>query len=190
LLDVPDHALVGLRPLISGEETVRLADRVLRRATRLARVRRRASRSILYVRDRIVLAVHHAASPQGWFSGWSDGAVITGEGGRVTRLGAVLVEPSGRVAAELGAGGRSKQSFEAEIEALVTLLKIGLRRGAHRITVHTDCKAVVELWARKRDDPRMRELRSVVGRYERVSLKAVPRRHNQVAHRLASATTD
>jgi ribonuclease HI len=137
-----------------------------------------------------VLALYHAASPQGWFSGWSDGAAITSESGRATRLGVVVVAPSGRVSAELGTSGRSKQSFEAEIEALVTLLKIGLRRGARRITVHTDCKAVVQLWARKRDDPRMRELRSVVGRYERVSLKAVPRRHNQVAHRLASVATN
>jgi ribonuclease HI len=191
LLDVPERAIATLRPLIDGEETARLADRVVWRATRLARMHRMEGPSILCVRDRIVLALYHAASPHGWFSGWSDGAAISGgDGGRVTRLGVVLVTPSGRVAAELSARGGSRQSFEAEIEALVTLLKIGLRRSAHRIAVHTDCKALVELWTRRRDDPRMRELRAVIGRYERVSLKAVPRRHNQVAHRLASAATN
>jgi hypothetical protein len=94
LLDVPDRALATLRPLIRGEETARLADRVVRRATRLARMRRMEGPSILYVRDRIVLALYHAASPHRWCSGWSDGAAIRGEGGCVARLGAVLVMPS------------------------------------------------------------------------------------------------
>jgi hypothetical protein len=152
LLDVPDSAVATLRPLIRGEEPARLADRVVRRATRLARMHRIEGPSILCVRDRILLALYHAASPHGWFSGWSDSAAISrGDGGRVTRLGVVLVTPSGRVAAELGTRGRSRQSFDAEIEALLTLLKIGLRRSAHRITVHTDCKALaaVDLQARR-----------------------------------------
>jgi hypothetical protein len=66
------------------------------------------------------------------------------------------------------------------------LLKTGLAHPARRIVAHTDCKALLRR-SRRRDDPMMQELNSTVRHYEFFKLKAVPRRHNQVAHRLAQA---
>jgi ribonuclease HI len=187
LLDGPDCLIDELRSLTGFGDTEAIADRVLRRATKLARSHRARTAAILAARDQLVLRLYGAAAPPETCSGWADGATARRGGCCTSGIGAVLMAPGAGTIVELARRSGAKQSFDTEMEALIALLRTSFAHGARRIVVHTDCKALLQRWSRRRDDPTLQELSSIVGHYEFFKLKAVPRRHNQVAHRLAQA---
>lgn len=189
LLERPPAPIDAIVPWARLDEPAALADRVRRRATRLAKVHRAEVGKILQARDRIVLTLYHLASPPGCFSGWCDGSIVPGDGQRGAGIGAVLMAPGGELIAEFARAGAGSQSFEVEIEAVLALLHMGREYSVRRISVHTDCHALVQRWSMQRDDVRLQRLRGVVKDYEFFKMNAVPPRHNRPAHRLARAAT-
>jgi hypothetical protein len=79
------------------------------------------------------------------------------------------------------------EPFEAEIAALEAALEATSTVAARRVRVYTDCDALVSLWLQRRQDPRLRRVRYLARRLRRFELRSLPRRHNQVVHRLARA---
>jgi ribonuclease HI len=78
-----------------------------------------------------------------------------------------------------------KTAFEAELTALTVVLEIALAHDIDRLRVHTDSKALVQLWQQHREDPRLAPVRALGARFAGLHLHAIPRLHNQVANALA-----
>jgi hypothetical protein len=95
------------------------------------------------------------------------------------------MDPNGRIVSEDSARTDGLDAFQAEIAAAFTLSRTAIDHRAERIRVHTDCKALVELWIQHRDDLRLTQLRALARRLQRFELRAIPRLHNQPANLLA-----
>lgn len=174
--------LQALHRLRRSLGTTTLAERMRQRATALARRNRSAGAQILAVRDALIEALYRDASPKGWFNAWCDGSARP-DG--PASIGALLLGPNSRVVARISRAADHISPFEAEIAALEAVLEVAVKRDFRHMRVHTDCRALVELWRAHRADPRLARVRSLAHRLERLELRAVPRLHNQPAHRLA-----
>lgn len=175
-------ALQALQRLRRGFGATALAERVRQRATALARRDRSAGPRLLAVRDALIEALYRDAAPKGWFNAWCDGSVRTdGSAG----IGALVLGADGRVVGRISRAVEQPSPFEAEIAALEAVLDLAVKHDFRRVRVHTDCRALVDLWRAHRADPRLAPVRSLAQRLERLELRVVPRLHNQPAHRLA-----
>jgi ribonuclease HI len=180
--DVRFRAAVRLRATLS---THRLAERVRRRATVLARRDRRLSAQLLQARDRLILALYADATPAGWHTAWCDGSIAAGKPG--AGIGGLLMDSAGQIVTELARRVADLAPFEAEIAALVAMFKVARAKGVRRLRVYSDCGAAVRLWRRSRDDPRLAALAALAREFRHLEICALPREHNQPAHRLAKS---
>ena len=174
--------LQALHRLRRGLGATALAERVRQRATALARRNRSNGARILAVRDALIEALYRDASPKGWFNAWCDGSARPDA---PASIGALVLGPDSGVVARISRAAGHISPFEAEIAALEAVLEVAVKRDFRHMRVHTDCRALVELWRAHRADPRLARVRSLVHRLGRLELRAVPRLHNQPAHRLA-----
>ena len=166
--------------LARHEDATRIADRVQLRARRLAKAKGTQRGPVLAAADALLLHLYQAAAPAGWLCAWCD-ATVTGGGAAV---GALLLDRNARELARIAESVAACAPFEAEIAALEAVLR-ALPRNAARVRVHTDCDALVALWLQRRRDARLRVVRALARRLRRFELRAVPRRHNRIAHSLA-----
>ncbi len=167
-------------------EAPAVAERVRRRATVLGRAERQHRRAILTARDKLVLQLYRQAAPAGWYAAWCDGSVSGGLAG----IGGLLLNPRGNRVGELSRAIGACDPFGTELAAACAVLRMALGRGAQQVCAYTDCDALVALWMRQRDDPRLRELCALVRECRRFELRRIPRQHNQPAHRLARRAID
>jgi ribonuclease HI len=173
--------------LARRQDATRMADRVQLRVKRLAKTQATQRSHILTAADTLILRLYRAAVPAGWQCGWCD-ATVTRDGSlRYAGVGAVILNDRGREVARLSEPIAECEPFEAEIAALEAALQAAAGHGgrARRIRVYTDCGALVSLWLQRRRDPRLSTVRLMASRLRRFELRHVPRRHNQIAHRLA-----
>jgi hypothetical protein len=168
-------------------DVLKLADRVRLRAQRLARARPAQRDRVLPAADALVLALYRKAAPPGWLCGWCDASVMHEGALRRVGVGAVILDAAGRSRARVSRQIAACDPFEAEIAALEASLVAAAahRGGAPGIRVYTDCDALVSLWLQHRDDLRLHAVRVLARKVGRFDLRSLPRRHNQVAHRLA-----
>lgn len=193
LNQIIDHALTepgpaqqqALLALVTPENLQALAERLRRRATRLGRRERQQAQDILAVRNELLMALYAAIAPAGWANAWCDGSSIKDNATHRAGIGAVIMDTSGKCIAKISHSVGEKTAFEAEIAALVAVLESAVAHDIERLRVHTDCKALVQLWCEQRDDQRLAAIQSYLSRCKRLEIQAIPRLHNQTAHALA-----
>jgi hypothetical protein len=185
LLVSEGDALDALRRLRRKAGTETLAERVRQRAAVLARRHRTESQTILDARDTLILRLYTDATPRGWFTAWCDASVTDPSSDRVVGVGTLILDPNGHLVAEVSRATANGNSFAAEIIAAETTLELALARKAKRLRVHTDCRALVDLWRTHRHDLRLAPVRLLARGFDRLELRTVPRLHNQPANRLA-----
>lgn len=177
--------------LASHHDISTVADRIRRRATLLIRRERIAGVPIVTARDSLILTLYANAAPKGWFCGWFDGSTICSDQRCISGIGGILTNPQGKEITQFGKYAGALPPFETEIVAAQTILESALQHGVERIRVYTDCRALLELWLKKREDTRLAILRSLAMRFKRIELRLIPRRHNHPANQLArNATAD
>jgi hypothetical protein len=176
----------GVLRVEGTREAVRLAERVRRRATLLGKARRGQREAMRRARDHLILHLYAGAAPAGWHVAWSDGSVSRGAGHRRAGIGGLLLGPQDRaVLAEISAPAVPDDALSVELAAVTAVLRAALDLGAQRLRLYTDCDALVTLWLRHREDPRLTELHGLALWLHRFELRGVPRQHNPLAHRLA-----
>ena len=153
------EALLALMAPAADEATVPLCDRILRRATRLARRDRTETADVIAARNRRVLEVYAPRAPQGWFSAWCDGSSTTDADGRRAGIGLVLMDAQHALIAALGDPTGALSPLDAELAALKATVKTAVARGAGYLRVHTDCPALVHLWQDRHDNDSLAGLR-------------------------------
>ena len=97
----------------------------------------------------------------------------------------LLLDASGTCISQTGRYVGAKTAFDAEVTALTAVLDLALAYNIERLRVHTDSKALVQLWHEQRDDPRLEAIRLRGVRFKALQFRAIPRLHNQVANALA-----
>jgi ribonuclease HI len=186
LLRPASNELQRVLALLKGHDATSAADRVRLRAKRLAKVHAAQRSRIPGAADMLVRMLYCHAAPDGWLCAWCDASVAGDRSPPRVGVGAVILDEHGRELARISRPLAECAPFEAEIAALeATLLTAAARGAAQRIRVHTDCDALVSLWLRHRSDPRLRAVRELARELRRFELRRLPRRHNQLAHRLA-----
>jgi ribonuclease HI len=163
----------------------RLAERVRRRATVLARRDRAHGAGILRARDGVILAVYAGDTPARWHTAWCDSSVTNGA--HIAGVGGLLQDAAGRQVAELARRASERTPFEAEIAALVAVVQLARAHDVERLRVYCDCSALARLWHARRDDPRLAALAVLARDFRRLQVCSLPREHNQPAHRLAKS---
>ncbi|WP_083340141.1 reverse transcriptase-like protein [Nitrosomonas communis] len=83
----------------------------------------------------------------------------------------------------------AKESFNAELTAVVVIMKAALKYDQRQLQVYRDNYGLIQLWCEQRNDSRLSDIRRLAASLERFSLHPIPRQHNQPAHRLAVAAT-
>jgi ribonuclease HI len=195
LAEAIDRALLRCAPadvqraleLAQREDPTRIADRVQLRAKRLAKTQAAQRSEIVAAAGTLIPRLYCSRAPAGWLCAWSDATVARAGATRRAAVGGVLLDNRGRELARICEPIAECEPFEAEIAASQAVLQAAAAHGARaqRIRVHTDCAALVSLWLRHRRDPRLSGLGALASRLRRFELRRVPRRHNQLAHRLA-----
>jgi len=185
LQDANGETILALLELVADEATIPLCDRILRRATRLARQNRSETASIIATRNRRVLEVYAHRAPKSWFSAWCDGSSTTDADGKRAGIGVVLMDAQHEAIATLGEPAGALSPLDAELAALEATVTTAVARGAGYLRVHTDCPALVHLWQDRRDDDSLSGVRQAARPLRRLQLRLVPRRFNQVANALA-----
>jgi len=166
-------------------DTQQLAERVRQRATRLGRHEPGRTQQLLTRRDELIMALYADLAPRGWANAWCDGSSSRQASELHAGIGAVVLDASGTCISETGRHVSGKTAFEAELMALTVVLEIALAHDIERLRVHTDSKALVQLWQQHRDDPRLAPVRALGPRFKGLHIHAIPRLHNQVANALA-----
>jgi len=189
LRDPSDEHLREFTRLCAPLDASAMAERVRRRAALLTRGDPANRQQILAARDALVLASYRSATPEDWFCAWCDASVVRLEGRPAAGVGGIITDPDGRVVAHFCRRAGELSAFEAEIMALSATLRAALDQAAQRIRVHTDCDALVVLWLKHRDDPRLASVRVLAREFRRIEVRWVPRRHNQRADHLARNAT-
>ncbi len=179
------HPPRQLAAYLRAEEPAALAERVRRRATRIARHERSRAETILAARDALILALYAGGGPSGGFTAWCDGSSKPGPDGPTAGVGGLLMDPQGRIVGRLSRPRRRLDAFAAEIAALEAVMHAACARGAQELRVFTDCVALQRLWLEQRADARLARVRELARRFRRFALHALPRLHNQPANRLA-----
>lgn len=168
-----------------GLSRATVAEKVRQRASLLGRREPALAGSVLARREAVIFAVYAAAVPTGWYCGWCDGSSLRRQGTRRAGIGGILLDPLRRPVAEFADPIGDFAPLEAEIAALVRLLRIALALGVQRLKVHTDSFAVAHLWLRQRRDTRMLAIVKLAARLRAFRLQRIPRQHNLSAHRMA-----
>lgn len=169
----------------STHDTQRLAERVRRRATWLGRHQPGLAHRLLTRRDELIMTLYADRTPAGWGNAWCDGS-SSGRGSELhAGIGAVLLDASGKRISETRRYVGRKTAFQAELTALTEVLEIALAHNIEQLRVHTDSKALVQLWHQQRQDPRLEPVRLLGCRFKRLHIRAIPRLHNQLANALA-----
>lgn len=182
LLDPGRHGAMTLYSIAGDRAPATLAERVWRRASRLAaRVRDIAQR-----RDELIAAVYVAAAPCGWFNAWCDASSSRSPPGR-SGLGGLVMDGKGRIVKRVARVVPERDPFTAEVAALAEVLQAALDAGATQLRVHTDCAALAQLWYKQRTDPRLDAVRALARRLRGFGILPIPRAHNQPANKLARA---
>lgn len=123
--------------------------------------------------------------PPDGFSAWCDGSNVRTDSAPSNGIGVIVTDACGEVVAQITDQVPAVTPFGTGIAALERALKLALGHGARHLRAHTDCPALVQLWRRHPHDHRLAAIRRLSRRFERFELHAVPREHNQPAHRLA-----
>lgn len=178
-----------LLSLAKKRDTQRLAERVRQRATRLGRQKRTQVQQLLGNRDELIMALYADLPPVGWANAWCDGSSTRQASELHAGVGAVLLDPSGKRISQISRYVGGKNAFDAEITALAAVLEDASTHHIEQLKVHTDSKALAQLWHEQREDPRLAALRLLASRFKRLQFRAVPRLHNQVANALAKQAT-
>lgn len=166
-------------------DTPRLAERIRRRATWLTRHERPLAQQLLTHRDQLIMALYANLAPEGWASAWCDGSSTGRASERHAGIAAVLMDASGNCLSRFSRYVGNKNVFDAELAALAAVLEAAVTFNLEQLRVHTDSKALVQLWHEQRDDPRLAALRPLAAQFKGLQILAIPRLHNQVAHVLA-----
>ena len=166
-------------------DTRRVAERVRQRATRLCRREPALAQALLARRDDFIMALYADLAPRGWSNAWCDGSSRGRAAERHAGIGAVVLDASGACVSETAHYVGGKTAFEAELTALTVVLEIALAHDIERLRVHTDSRALVQLWQEHREDPRLAPVRALGSRFRGLHIYAIPRLHNQVANALA-----
>lgn len=185
-----DAGIVDVSELTTGTkpaDPMMLAERIRRRAARRVRLQPVRAREILWTRDRLIFAVYASPLPADGFSAWCDGSSMRTDSAASNGIGAIVTDAHGAIVAKTAGRVLAVASFETEIAALEQTLELASGHGARHLRAHTDCPALAQLWSRHPHDRRLAAIRRLARRFERFELKAVPREHNQPAHRLAKA---
>ena len=111
-------------------------------------------------------------------------------------IGVVLEDDKGQVVGEIARGIGQTTNNVAEYSALIAGLELALDKGVDELDVFVDSELVVHQlsgdWKIKND--RLRTLavraRALLGRFEKASVKHVPRERNAGADRLANQGMD
>ncbi len=174
-----------LLALARQHATQRLAERVRQRATRLGRHTPEHAQRLLSNRDELIMALYAGATPEGWANAWCDGSSSRQASERHAAVGVVLMDVGGKCISQTSRYVGGKSAFEAELTALKAAMDIALAHNIERLRVHTDSKALVQLWHERWDDPRLTDVRLLGARFRGLHIRAIPRLHNQVANALA-----
>jgi ribonuclease HI len=184
LQPAPAHSH-ALAVLMQKHDAQRLIERVRRRATLLSRQRRGQARQIIESRDRLIMALHGHLAPLGFANAWCDGSSIKHNTVRYAGIGVVLFDAHEVCVTQISRYIGGQSAFDAEIAALVAALQSAATNGIKRLRIHTDSKALGQLWHEKRDDARLAPIRSELDGIEQLQIRVIPRLHNQVANALA-----
>jgi ribonuclease HI len=174
-----------LLSLTKKRDTQRLAERVRQRATWLGRHEHEQAQHILSNRDELIMALYAGLAPEGWANAWCDGSSNRQASERHAGIAAVLLDAKGKCVSQISRYVDDKNAFEAELAALAAVLEDASTHHIERLSVHSDCKALVQLWYEQRDDPRLAPVRLLASRFKGLHISAIPRLHNQVANALA-----
>lgn len=176
----------ALRPVHATEITL-LADHIRLRARRLARIHASQGNRIGDTAEDLVLALYRDAAPAGWSCGWCDASVACDGALRRVGVGILILDAGEQTCIRLSQPVAECEPFDAEIAALESALRAVVERdhGARGVRIYTDCDALTSLWLRQRGDHRLRGVRELARLLRRFELRSLPRRHNQIAHRLA-----
>lgn len=193
LNQVIDRALLEPTPahqretqaLARDRDAQRLAERIRRRATWLGRHERGSTQQILAIRDELIMSLYAGLAPEGWASAWCDGSSIKRASTLRAGIGVVLMGPTGECIARISRYVGENSAFEAEVAALVAALETASEHHVERIRLHSDSRALVQLWQEKRKDRRLDPVHALVSRFKRIDIRAIPRLHNQAANALA-----
>jgi ribonuclease HI len=190
---VIDKALLALSPqqqqrvlqLTHECPVAKLAERIRRRATVLAKRRHGESGQIQSVRDALILALYASTVPRGWACAWCDGSSVKMNAEHHAGIGGIVMDSDGTVIARISRPVGDLDAFAAEITALAAVISIAIENGQQRIRVYTDNHGLARLWQEKPDDKRLEKIRESGAKLERLSVFAIPRLHNQSANALA-----
>jgi ribonuclease HI len=176
-----DASRVALLRLRRQVGTTALAERVRRRAAVLGHRMRKAARAIHGRRDELIEAIYAAATPPGCCSAWSDGSTRRDDH---AGLGGIVLDRDGHRIASIQRTLEPMTPLATEIAALEAVLRVAHDHGVERLRLHTDCRALVELW-RSAGEPALVRARALAQGFRKFELRVVPRLHNQPANMLA-----
>ncbi len=185
LLQTDPVALDALVAETAAEKIVALADRVVRHADRLGREHKGERASILRARDALLLHLYARRAPAGRAVAWCDASLKTGDAQHAAGIGGLLMQAEPLLVTAFALPVPALHSLEAEIDAVMTTVRLARQQDVDRLQIHTDCAALVELWQQTRDDFRLEHLRALTLPLAEFRLESVPPAHNPVAHRLA-----
>jgi ribonuclease HI len=189
LLSLTSSYRYQIQQLITTHQVKKLAERLRMRATILAKQQPRQREPILEARDALILALYAAAAPRGWACAWCDGRCIKVNAQQHAGIGAILIDERGVIVARISQAIGVKDSFSAELIAVVAIMKTALKHDQRQLRVYCDNYGLIQLWCEQRNDSRLVEMRRLAASLERFSLHPIPRQYNQPAHRLAIAAT-
>lgn len=177
--------LQAILTLVTPNNVYRLAERVRRLSTRLIRHKHKNTKNLLAVRDALIMALYAEISPAGWANAWCDGSSMIHNDEHRAGVGVVIYSQRWQCIAQTSRAEGNKTAFEAEIQAIAFALDTAMVHHLPRIRVHTDNKALAQLWREHRRDSRLAAIRERAANFERLQICAIPRLHNQAANRLA-----
>lgn len=170
---------------VTSNNVYGLAERVRRRSTKLMHYKYKNAKNLLAVRDTLIMALYAAISPTGWANAWCDGSSVPHNNDRHAGVGVVIYSRHWYCIAQISRAIGNKTALEAEIQAIACALDTAMAYHITRIRVHTDNKALAQLWRANRNDARLTVIHELAVNFERLHIYAIPRLHNQTANRLA-----
>ncbi len=185
LLQTDTEALETVLAKIAGEKVATQADWIVRQAERLGREHKAQRAAILQARDALLLHLYGQCAPWGGAVAWCDASLKVEGAQHKAGIGGVLMRNEPVTVTAFALPVPALHSLEAEIDAVMTTVKLARQQGIDCLQIHTDCAALVELWQQARDDFRLEHLRALALPLAEFRLAAIPPAHNPVAHRLA-----